>query len=578
MKLKLKFMAALLTAALFTGFAAERNRLELPHLKKVPVLDGVISAGEWDDAAVFTGMQLTTARGLAAEQSRFYMKWDKNFIYVAAVCSDSNIKVVTAPPVLNWNDCLEFFMSAPGQLDVAHWLFYATGGSNLDFIDAEYGSGYRKCTDGVMSVPKINTKDWTIEARIPAASFYRDYFDSRAPFLFNAHRSFSKRGFVRSDGRPPEFSSFAKVSGQFLKPVDWAELYLNDESVAPVRLEKMDIRGMRLVCRDNVDVLLDFNDGRKITLRGNNGVFATDFPALCQGLRVRVLRDGCTIFSNQYDFHQKDEAAVKRLSDRQRAVSGLGVDVVDSMTRVFHQNPYCHQSSRIEISAARNEMENFQLVLFTGKDSVNQVQVKVSDFRTAEGAVLPASNVRLYRVGTAIADPCGYPTVNGPGEYPDPLYDLKPLKFKPMQVANVWASVKVPVNAKAGKYRGTVTVTAQGQIPREIAVTLNVWDFEIPKRQSLRTAFSIWEREIYRLYFEKQKRSADDFINTIDQYGSMAVEHRITPLIFKTPHLLPKDVAEKVTNVYQKQADGTYKVIPGKSDEITKRYLENGAL
>ena len=490
MKIRCSAICLLLFSCMLL-LGGEAYRLELPHLKRVPVLDGVISGGEWEDAASFTGMQLTTDRGLATEQSRFYMKWDKDYIYIAAICADSNISNVTDEKGAKWNDCLEFFISAPGERHVAHWLLYATGGSKLDFIDAEYGSGFRGNSDGVVSVPRLNQQDWTIEARIPAASLYRDYFDSRLPFRFNIHRSFAQRATTRKDGRPPEYSSFAKVRGQLLKPADFAELFLNDESVAPVRLEKLDINGMRLACRDDVDVMLDFDNGRRITLRSNDGVFAADFPALCQSVQVRVLREGFTIFSNRYDFRQQDEAEVKRLSDRQRAVSGLGVDVVDSMTRIFPQNPYCRQESRIEVSAARNEAENFQLVLFTGRDSVNQVQVEVSDFRSAGGGVLPASTAQLFHEGTMIADPAGYPTVNGAGEYPDPLYELKPLNLAPMQTEAVWVSLKVPADAAAGVYDGTITVRAAALPPQEVSVRLTVWDFELPVRQSLRTAFSL---------------------------------------------------------------------------------------
>ena len=94
MKIRCSAICLLLFSCMLL-LGGEAYRLELPHLKRVPVLDGVISGGEWEDAASFTGMQLTTDRGLATEQSRFYMKWDKDYIYIAAICADSNISNVT---------------------------------------------------------------------------------------------------------------------------------------------------------------------------------------------------------------------------------------------------------------------------------------------------------------------------------------------------------------------------------------------------------------------------------------------------------------------------------------------------
>lgn len=137
--MKKHFFLSLLCASAATLSAG--NLLEIPAAAATPVIDGVMAPAEWDDAAVFTGLQLTNDRGLANEQTRFYMKWDKDFIYIAAVCNDSNVKGISSK--IPYDDCLEFFFMAPGELDVVHWLVYATGGNTLDFIDSEYGSGYR---------------------------------------------------------------------------------------------------------------------------------------------------------------------------------------------------------------------------------------------------------------------------------------------------------------------------------------------------------------------------------------------------------------------------------------------------
>ena len=206
------------------------NLLEIPAAAETPVIDGVMAPAEWDDAAVFTGLQLTNDRGLANEQTRFYMKWDKDFIYIAAVCSDSNVKGISSK--IPYDDCLEFFFMAPGELDVVHWLVYATGGNTLDFIDSEYGSGYRGNPGRIKNAAKINRKDWTIECRIPAESFFKEFFDPKYSYKFNVHRSFSHNGTMRPDGRRAEFSSFSHVRGQLLKPHDFAELRLSHSGAA----------------------------------------------------------------------------------------------------------------------------------------------------------------------------------------------------------------------------------------------------------------------------------------------------------------------------------------------------------
>lgn len=574
--MKKNFFSTLLLGGTVAALSAG-NLLEIPAAGKVPVIDGVMAPSEWDDAAVFTGLQLTNDRGLANEQTKFYMKWDKDFIYIAAVCSDSNVKDINSK--VPYDDCLEFFFMAPGELDVVHWLVYATGGNTLDFIDSEYGSGYRGNPGRIKNAAKINQKDWTLECRIPAESFFKEFFDPKYSYKFNAHRAFSHNGTVRPDGRYAEFSSFSYVRGQLLKPHDFAELRLNPKTVTPVRLERLDRDGMSLTAEQGSTVLLTFENGQTVNIPERGGKFSYDFPGDCTGLTLRVLRkDGETLFSNRYRFFPVDAETPKKIAAEQSKIQGLGVDVVNSMERIFHTRPYAKQGGSIELTAARNERENFQLVLFTGKDAVSDITVRASEFRNAEGKVLPASIWELYREGYAIADPVGYPNCNGVGDYPDPLYPFAPLSLEPMQVRAVWAGFKVPADAAPGDYTGTVTVSAEGKTVRTVKVALKVWDFAIPKKQSLRTAFCVWEREIYNLYFAGKERSAEEFQKTIHKYGMMLAEHRLSPLVFKTDRLLPKEVIHRIGPVYDdKQPDGSYRYHPNAYDDMVRDYLAAGA-
>ncbi|MBO5308661.1 MAG: DUF4091 domain-containing protein [Lentisphaeria bacterium] len=566
--------------ALISGILplAAANVLEIPAAKNKPVIDGVLTPGEWDDAAAFTGLQLTNDQGFAKGQTHYKMKWDKDFLYIAAVAEEKDPKVIFTGRKDPYNDCLEMFFTAPGSKNVTQWLFYAKGGNALNFVDAEYGSGFRGAPQGVRSVSKINKDNWVVEARIPAGSLYLDYFDSRYAYTFNVHRSFSNFGAARPDGRAPEYSSFSYVRGQYLKPLDFARLLLNDKPVTPVKLEKMDTAGMRLSARTGDEVLLDFPNGQTIALRSCNGVYSYDFAPLLEGVTIRVLRNGKTIFSNQYRFFPLDPDRDKAVAAEQAKEKHLGVDVLDSMKRVFTQKPYSGSGNAVALTAARNEMENFQLVLFTGKNAVSDIKVQVSELKNISGKTIPAAAWELYRQGYAFAAPIGYPTCNRDGKYPDPLYPHNTLSLAPMSVEALWACVKVPADAAPGDYSGTVTVTSQGKTVRTISVSLKVWNFNIPVKQSLRTAFCLWEREIYRLYFAKQKRPAEEFLKTVDNYAMMAIKHRLTPLVFKTPHLLPKEIADQVSTVYEKQPDGSYVVKADRIDKMVKRYLDNGAV
>ena len=81
--MKKHFFLSLLCASAATLSAG--NLLEIPAAAETPVIDGVMAPAEWDDAAVFTGLQLTNDRGLANEQTRFYMKGQGFHLYCRGV-------------------------------------------------------------------------------------------------------------------------------------------------------------------------------------------------------------------------------------------------------------------------------------------------------------------------------------------------------------------------------------------------------------------------------------------------------------------------------------------------------------
>jgi hypothetical protein len=56
----------------------------------------------------------------------------------------------------------------------------------------------------------------------------------------------------------------------------------------------------------------------------------------------------------------------------------------------------------------------------------------------------------------------------------------------------IWGDVKVPSEAKAGTYQGTLTVTAAGRPEVAVPIELEVWDFALPKERTVVTAFNGW--------------------------------------------------------------------------------------
>jgi hypothetical protein len=85
--------------------------------------------------------------------------------------------------------------------------------------------------------------------------------------------------------------------------------------------------------------------------------------------------------------------------------------------------------------------------------------------------------------------------------------------------------VHVPAGAPAGNYRGELTVTANATNAVKIPIDLQVWNFTLPSRPSLRTNFGD-VREIGR-FFDVWDGPEYDQIDL--KYNKMLIQHRVMP-------------------------------------------------
>jgi MYXO-CTERM domain-containing protein len=148
------------------------------------------------------------------------------------------------------------------------------------------------------------------------------------------------------------------------------------------------------------------------------------------------------------------------------------------------------------IAAARNEFESFQVVV-TGPAS--GVSMSLEGLGDGKGHSISGRDVTLYREAL-INVPVQTGGDGAAGIWPDALVpDVDPIMGEkrnafPFDVPAgesraVLVDIHVPANAAAGTYTGTLNVT--GGATAQVAVTLTVWDFEIPSTATLRSAFGM---------------------------------------------------------------------------------------
>jgi hypothetical protein len=228
-------------------------------------------------------------------------------------------------------------------------------------------------------------------------------------------------------------------------------------------------------------------------------------PAVEQGVyQLLAVVDPAGAIAEAIEQNNRTAAGLQVLASPSRE---LVVWVVDSLTRVQPTDPP-GTLARAEIKAARNEYEAFQVVIRAPDDApLANVHVVASDL--VGPGVIPARNVTLYREHyiqvTTPSPGSPYP----PGWWPDALIPFvhpetgAPLRGSipaaPFNIAAghnqpVWVEIYVPENTPPGFYRGTLAITANTAVPRQIDVTLTVWPFTLPKRTTLRSAFGdLWD-------------------------------------------------------------------------------------
>jgi len=218
--------------------------------------------------------------------------------------------------------------------------------------------------------------------------------------------------------------------------------------------------------------------------------------------------------------------------------------VADAMSRAKRDDPP-GKAGTLNISAARNEWEPFQIIVRAQGQSVRVNDVRVSDFTSPTDSI-PASYVTFYRaqdiqVTTPSPDANSGPSL-GQGWYPDILvpfkhlttgaeligttYDAVPFTVKVGHNATFWADLFVPTGTPPGDYRTTVTVSFQDQAPQRLTVNLRVWEFDLPEVPTIRSHFYIPPAEL-EAYYKLPTQAASNMMYR--RYADVLLDHKLMP-------------------------------------------------
>lgn len=185
----------------------------------------------------------------------------------------------------------------------------------------------------------------------------------------------------------------------------------------------------------------------------------------------------------------------------------------------------------IFFSAAKNDIESFQLVVNGTESGRENVQLLLDgDLKNESGATIPAKKIQIrYAYYHFIQRPTDSTGMMGfwpdalPPHLPDGSIDIPAGKNQPF-----WITVSVPENAEAEIYEGRLKLRwTQDGLKNEqtIPFTLKVWNFALPKRNTLQTAFG---RNIWRAFEYHNAKNEEDRRAVLEFYHQLYADHRIS--------------------------------------------------
>lgn len=153
----------------------------------------------------------------------------------------------------------------------------------------------------------------------------------------------------------------------------------------------------------------------------------------------------------------------------------------------------CH---KIDVALAGNERENVQIALRLPNAESREIAVKVNPLQHDSGtAVIPADNLRIALAANVWnALPTKNPLVEEaqyPAWTPEILIPQRSFRLPGGLTQTVWLEIAVPAGQAPGCYRGVLELeSARPDAAIVIPIEVEVFDFALPVRPSLRTAFA----------------------------------------------------------------------------------------
>jgi len=278
-------------------------------------------------------------------------------------------------------------------------------------------------------------------------------------------------------------------AGLFVRPRADAGFLSSDDNVETIITGENDWRPITLVCKPPSGatgfglflIVRDVGEAWFDSLEIEDN-FEEMFPG-----KGTTAEERDRFFAEQFA-RQEAEQKRRRLESEERAIADAtrvyGKQAVSYVTGFAPSTVHIFQegvpfdiavADDVTIRAVRGEREAVQLVILPVERDLEDVRVSVSGIDGA--AVNPVGSVYIS----------GYASSPYPREplyvgwWPDPLVNNFAFDVPKRWAQAVWISVKVPRDARPGKYEGEIAVAPANAAARKLALTVEVVDCLLPK-------------------------------------------------------------------------------------------------
>ncbi len=259
--------------------------------------------------------------------------------------------------------------------------------------------------------------------------------------------------------------------------------------------------------------------------------------------------------------------------------------VVSSVFKVIPKRSYLRNRLEmgkvLSLKMAKGEAESQQIVLFDVKRDVD-LRIELDLKADLEAKIYEVRFVKTRRP---------YYPVTHVGWWPDPMLEVKgKLHLAKGNIYPILLRIKAGEGIKAGTYSGVVRLIDDptGELIYEIPVTVKVWDFSIPKRPTLKTAFDVYD-SFFAEYFPRKKGEEYKLwkarLRKIKyQLHTLMLEYRMSPMLKVEPTAIGfkeeiQDLLERGLNAFAVGRYGgsfgnNWPRDPKKLEEVVAKYAD----